>query len=424
MLSYTLWMAIIVVAGTIYALIKRYETRLVLLTSGFLMAFLSLEPFMAFRQFDKSMTNSSLIIAICSAMGFAAVISLTGCDKHLVTLLTRPLKKLGILLLPASMIVTNALATAIPSMGGLAAAVGPTLVPLLIRAGFRPAAAAACVAASMGPAYLNPGLSHNPFISKIANMEVMQFIGAHMTTTLIISGSCILFVSLTCFFMHDYDSKNFGAAMSFDKTETAEEELKPNLIYAIAPLIPIAILVTCSICVPQWKVSVATAMLIGSVYAFAVTRTNPEEAVTRFFNGMGKGYASILGIIIAAGVFAAGLRAAGVVDVLVEYLTHSNEVAKLGGALGPFALALITGSGDAATFAFNEAVTPFAEQFGMTIDSLGYLAMMAGCLGRMGSPLAGGVILISGIAMVSPLETVKRTIPAALIVLVILYFIC
>lgn len=420
-MTYTAWMAVVVVIGTIYALIKRYETRLVLLSAGFLMAILSLEPMLAFKQFDKSMTNSSLIIAICSAMGFAAVISLTGCDKHLVTLLTKPLKKLGILLLPASMIVTSALAAAIPTMGGLSAAVGPTLIPILVRAGFRPAAAAASVAACMGPAYLNPGLSHNPFISKIAGMGVMEYIGAHLNTTLLISGCCILFVTLTCFIFHDYNRDNFGQNTVFDGAAT--EEVKPNLLYAIAPVIPIAILVVGALWFPSMKISVATAMVVGSVYALAVTRTRPDEATKRFFDGMGKGYATILGIIIAAGVFAAGLRAAGVVDLLVDYLTHSQEVAKLGGALGPFALALITGSGDAATFAFNEAVTPFAQQFGMTIDGLGYLAMMAGCLGRMGSPLAGGVILISGIAMVSPFETVKRTIPSAFIVLAILYFV-
>ena len=175
-MTFSTWAALFIFIGTIYALIKRYETRLVLLCSGFLMAFISLEPMVAFKQFDKSMTNASLIIAICSAMGFAAVISLTGCDKHLVVLLTKPLKKLGMMLLPASMCVTSALAAAIPTMGGLAAAVGPTLVPILVRAGFRPAAAAAAVAACMGPAYLNPGLSHNPFIAKIAKLDVMQFI--------------------------------------------------------------------------------------------------------------------------------------------------------------------------------------------------------------------------------------------------------
>ena len=111
--------------------------------------------------------------------------------------------------------------------------------------------------------------------------------------------------------MHDYDPKNIGAAGPFSPQESKDEVFKPNVIYAIAPVIPIAILVVCAIWFPQWKVSVATAMVIGSVYAILVTRTNPETAIKRFFNGMGNGYDTILGIIIAAGVFAAGLRAAG-----------------------------------------------------------------------------------------------------------------
>ncbi len=84
----------------------------------------------------------------------------------------------------------------------------------------------------------------------------------------------------------------------------------------------------------------------------------------------------------------------------------------------------MTGSGDAAAFAFNEAVTPHAAKFGMQIDNLGYLAMMAAGIGRQASPLAGGIILLSGIAAVSPVEVVKRTAPAAVVMLISVYFLC
>ena len=93
----------------------------------------------------------------------------------------------------------------------------------------------------------------------------------------------------------------------------------------------VVLLVVFSLYVPSVKMSVATAMLIGSVYAMAVTRTNPEKVTKEFFNGMGKGYANILGIIIAAGVFAAGLRAAGVVDSFVAFLTQTQGAAKSAG---------------------------------------------------------------------------------------------
>jgi DcuC family C4-dicarboxylate transporter len=420
-MTWTIGFAILVVIATIYALIKRYETRLVLLTAGFAMAIISLQPMVAFKQFDKSMTNSSLIIAICSALGFAAVISLTKCDVHLVSLLIKPLKRLGVFLLPACMVVTSIISTAIPSMAGLSAAVGPTMIPILVRSGFKPAIAAAAVGGCMMPAYLNPGVSHNPFISKLASMDIMSFIGAHATTTVTMGLVSIAVITVTCFLYGDYKSGQAVADAAEDKTDNSID--RPNVFYAVAPLVPVVLLVCASLWAPQLKMSVATAMLIGTVYALAVTRTNPEEATKKFFAGMGNGYAKILGIIIAAGVFAAGLRAAGVIDVFVQYLTHSNEIAKISGAFGPFLLAVLTGSGDAAAFAFNEAVTPHAPTFNMTIDGLGYLAMMAAGIGRQASPLAGGIILLSGIAGVSPVEVVKRTAPAAAVMLATLYFI-
>ncbi len=417
-MSWTVWAAVAVVIATIYALIRRWETRLVLLTSGLVMALISLQPMMAFKQFDKSMTNGSLIIAICSAMGFAAVVSLTKCDVHLVRLLTRPLKKLGLFLLPACMAVTSVIAIAIPSTAGLCASVAPTMVPILVRAGFRPSLAAASVGSCMLPAYLNPGVSHNPFIAKLAGIEVIDFIGAHSMMTLSLGLASIVLITLVCVIYGDYKKEGFG---DFQSETTSALPESPNVFYAIAPLVPVALLLVFAIWIPSVKISVATAMLVGMIYALAVTRSDPQEVTKKFFDGMGKGYANIMGIIIAAGVFAAGLRACGVIDLFVDFLKHSNEIAKIGGSAGPYILGVLTGSGDAAAFAFNEAVTPHAQSFGLTIDGLGYLAMISAGLGRISSPLAGGVILLAGVARVSPVEIVKRTAPAAFVTLIILY---
>ena len=418
-MSWTIWAAVVVVIAAVYGLIKRYETRLVLLVSGLVMALISLQPMMAFKQFDKSMTNGALIIAIRSAMGFAAVISITKCDVHLVRLLTKPLKKLGLFLLPACMAVTSVIATAIPSMAGLCASVAPTMIPILVRAGFRPSLAAAAVGACVMPAYFNPGVSHNPFIAKLAGMEVIDFIGAHGMMTLSLSIASIVLMTVMCLVYGDFKKEGFGEF----KTEGASQlPENANILFALAPLVPVVLLVVFALWVPGVKISVATAMLIGMIYALVVTRSDPQTVTKKFFDGMGKGYANIMGIIIAAGVFAAGLRACGVIDLFVEFLKNSNEIAKIGGSVGPFILGVLTGSGDAAAFAFNEAVTPHAPAFGFTIDGLGYLAMMAAGIGRMASPLAGGIIVLSGIAMVSPMEIVKRTAPCAVVMLAVLYF--
>lgn len=413
-MSLTLLFALFVVIATVWALVKRIETRLVLITGGLAMALFSLKPLVAFEQFDKSMTNSSLIIAICSAMGFAAAVSLTKCDVHLVALLTRPLKRLGVLLLPACMIVTGLCAVAIPSTAGLCAAVGPSMIPILIRAGFKPAISAAAIVCATTPALFNPGVAHNVFVAKLAGMEIMDLIGLFGLPLAGFSLAVVVGLTLVCFLYGDYAKPAAGEPRETKLAENLPERV--NVLYAIAPLVPVALLLGTTL-LTEVKMSVATAMILGTIYALAVTRANPVDVTKKFFDGMGKGYANILGIIIAAGVFAAGLKAAGVIDLLVATLVESNEWARIGGAFGPYVMGVLTGSGDAAAFAFNEAVTPHAAEFGMTIPSLGYLAVVAGSFGRLSSPLCGGLILVAGIAAVEPLEIVKRSAPVMLAML-------
>ena len=82
-MSLTFWAAIVIIALTVVALVKRYETRLVLCIAGLLMCLISLDPMAAYNQFAKSMTTGNLIQSICSAMGFAFLVSYTKCDIHL-----------------------------------------------------------------------------------------------------------------------------------------------------------------------------------------------------------------------------------------------------------------------------------------------------------------------------------------------------
>lgn len=406
-MTLTAWIALAVIIVTVWALIKRYETRLVLIGAGLLLCCISLDPMAALNQFAKSMTNNSLVMAICSSMGFAFAASYTKCDRSLVHYLAAPVRGLGIFLIPVCTVITFFVNIAIPSAAGCAAAVGSTLIPVMLRAGIKPAAAAAAVLAGTIGSYLSPGTSHNPYVAKMANMEVMDFIGFHSTYSLMCGAILVVGVLLVCLVLRD--NKGDANAQVDESKLQKQDDFTPSVLKALVMLVPIAILVCGNLWVPAIKMGVAQAMVIGAICALAVGRCNPQEFSKQFFNGMGKGYADVMGIIIAAGVFAAGLRAAGLIDVCVDALKHANEYARWGGALGPWIMGVITGSGDAATLAFNEAVTPHAEAFGMSIPGLGALAFLTGALGRTMSPLAGVTILVSGIAMVSPIEVIKRT---------------
>lgn len=74
----------IIVCLVIYALIKGYDARVTLIGAGILMACIGGAPMSPLNAFAKSMTNSGLIQAVCSVMGFAMVVRFTGCDKHLI----------------------------------------------------------------------------------------------------------------------------------------------------------------------------------------------------------------------------------------------------------------------------------------------------------------------------------------------------
>lgn len=412
------WLGILIVVLTVVALSKRWETRIVLLASGMLMCCLSLEPMTALNAFAQSMTRGSLITAICTSMGFAMVLTYTKCDQHLVALLARPIKGLGIFLMPVCTAVTILINIVIPSAAGVAAAVGSTLIPVMLRAGIRPEGAAAAVMMGTIGGVLSPGSSHNPYVAKMANMEVMDFIGLHFPYSAMMFAVAILGILAVAVVFKDKSSDSGSRAIDESKKVTLIE--KPNLIYAFIPVLPVLILFLGNTVIPVMKMGVAQAMLLGTIICLFVTRVDPQEFSKSFFNGLGRGYGEILGIIIAAGVFAAGLQATGLVAAFVELLKESNEIARWGGSIGPWMLGVITGSGDASTFAFNEAVTPHATHFGMEVPNLGALAFLAGVLGRTSSPIAGAMVVVSGLAMVNPLEVAKRTIIPCFVAVILL----
>ena len=415
------WLAIAVTILTVYALIKRLETRLVLFTAGFVLCLVSMDPLSALNSFAKSMTNNSLVMAICSSMGFAFIANYTQCDRSLVHYLAAPIRGLGVFLIPICTAVTFFINIAIPSAAGCAAAVGSTLIPVMLRAGIKPAAAAAAVMGGTIGSYLSPGTSHNPFVAEMAGIDVMDFIAFHAMWSILCGVILVVGLLVVCMFLGDHKGEKVGVEAQ------KNDNFKPNPIKAIMPLVPITILVVGNVWLPVIKMGVAQAMVLGAVITllvgFAFDRTNPQEFSKQFFNGMGKGYADVMGIIIAAGVFAAGLRATGLIDTFVDVLKHSNDIARWGGSLGPWIMGTITGSGDAATMAFNEAVTPHAPEFGMEIKALGALAFLTGALGRTMSPIAGAMVVVAGIAMANPMDVAKRTaLPCTVAVFVLALF--
>src|SRR5437899_12386793 len=94
-----------VIAAAVWAIARRVDVRLALLLAAFAMGALAGDISPVVRKFFETLTNEQFVLPICTAMGFAHVLRHSGCDRHLVHLLTRPLRLLRPLLIPGAVLV-------------------------------------------------------------------------------------------------------------------------------------------------------------------------------------------------------------------------------------------------------------------------------------------------------------------------------
>ena len=125
---------LVLVAITVYLLVKGHDARVVLIGAGIIMCAIGGVPMNALDAFAKSMTNAGLIKAVCSVMGFAMVMRFTGCDKHLINAIANVISKVRPLLIPGVVIGTYLVNIALPSAADYQATelVRETLRPLEI----------------------------------------------------------------------------------------------------------------------------------------------------------------------------------------------------------------------------------------------------------------------------------------------------
>ena len=429
MQTFYILVAILGIVAVIYLLIKKVETKTALISVGFVLCVLSLKPLDALTSFTNAMVQPTLIKAICASMGFAFVMKLTKCDQHLVKLLTAPLKNIGFFLIPLAFVLTFFISIAIPSAAGCSAAVGTTLIPLLMASGIRPAMAATAVLTGTMGGILSPGVSHTALISEISSKDIQSIVLAQIPNALTAGVVMLFSLIIMAFVFKDYQK---GKVFEMPNSNHSDEKSiqKANILYALMPLMPLIVLIIGASPLKNYeilawsaKIGVAEAMLLGAIISLVATMTKPDKIFKEFFSGMGSSYANIIGIIIAASVFVAGLKACGVIDLIIEWLKNEQDYVRFGGTFIPFLMASITGSGDAAAMAFNKAVTIHANELGFEQIRLGNAVAMSAVLGRYLSPILGACIIVSALAGVSPLEIVKRSALGAIIGVIIIAFI-
>ena len=418
-----LWIGAIIIIATVVAIAKRQETRLILFLAGTLMAILAGHPMAIIDSFVNTMTSKSFVPVICIVMGFVFVLKITKCDAHLVHALSSSIGRFPRLLIPGAIIVTFLVGIPLTSAAALGAAVGSIVIPTLIANGVRPAMAASAVLAGSWGCMFSPGSAHLPVIAKLADTDIVSVMINHALATVVCLAIVVIGLTLIAAFLKEDGRGSSPAAIT---AATPAEKFKVNYVKAFVPILPLLLLLLASNqigLIPKIFQSVPLCMFIGIAACFAVTLHKPAEISKEFFAGMGDAYGSIIGIIIAASVFTAGMDAIGLTSALTNAMKETQAMANISATFGPFIISVLSGSADATVMAFNTTITPHAEQFGLHVSQLGSQAFLAGVLGRSMSPVAGVAIICAGMAGVHPFELARRNCLPMLVAAVVAMFI-
>ena len=141
------------------------------------------------------MSNPQFVVPICSAMGFAYVCKLTGCDaRPCRAFALRPLRHVRWLMIPGGIAVAFFVNSAIVSQTSTVSVVGPVLIPLLLAAGFSRLTAGALLllGGSMGGELLNPAAVEVTAVKNLTGASANDVIAHLLPYNLLASGTALL----------------------------------------------------------------------------------------------------------------------------------------------------------------------------------------------------------------------------------------
>lgn len=413
-LDITSAVGILVIAIAIIAVLRGVDVRLVMLLAASALGGLAGDFPSIIHKFFSTLASEQYVVPICSAMGFAYVLRESGCDRHLVLLLIRPVRRIRILLIPAAVLVGFIVNIAVISQASTAVAVGTVLIPLMRSAGLSPPVigSALLLGASVGGELLNPGAPELRSVAKQfgCDTRVIQPILAPILAVQ-------LLVATACFWL-------LSRREPCQEAEPINDEEPLRLFRAIVPLLPLAFLLTAGppfqlFHVPdRWlspddnAVSAATrligvSMLLGCILSVVAVPSSLKTVTKSFFEGAGYAMTSIVSIIATANCFGHGVKLLNLTGG-IESLTanYPGSVWPMAGAAS-FAFAWVCGSGMATT----ESLYRFFVQSGWAIPAnlaVGAVVSIAAAAGRTASPAAAVVLLCGSLVGVRSAELLRR----------------
>jgi DcuC family C4-dicarboxylate transporter len=441
----TLLLGAVIIAAAVVAIYRRVDVRLALLLAALALGALGGDPAAIVRTFLRTFADEKFVVPICTAMGFAYVLRHTGCDRHLVHLLVRPLRRVRPLLIPGTVAVGFCVNIPIISQTSTAVALGAVAVPLLLAARLSPVTVGATLllGCSIGGELLNPGA---PELRTV--VEKSEEAARHQSrpSLEIASRDCVehilplAIIALTTatlvFWPLCARAEARGRAAEHllqAPSEAAVTEFAVNPVKAIIPLVPLVLLFLAGpplslVDVPrEWLLDrsqpgareaaqaglfdsrlIGAAMLVGVVAAALVAWRSILTVAGAFFEGAGYGFANIISLIVTASCFGEGVRQIGLADLIGQAIqAHPPLLLPAAGTL-PCGFAVLCGSGMASTQSLFGFFAAPALRLDMDPAHVGAVVSLGAAAGRTMSPVAAVTLMCAALTGTSPFDLARR----------------
>lgn len=388
-----------------------------------------LEAFTFITQSFKTQISGVGLI-IMSVAGFAAYMKHINASAKLAFLANQPLSKIKnkYLILSGTFVVGMALKIVISSYTGLLLLLLACIYPVLISLKIRPITAV-CVLSLIALDYGPKDASSINMADMVGQKENVVGLFLHYQIWVVLAYVGVIALLIPFYFAY-IDKKDEAKGVLNEKREIPQilNPQCPNF-YILLPWLPVILLFSAYFL--TIKLDVITANFLSIAFVFCIEFCRHKNAkklgddIMVILRAMADIFVSVVSIIIAASVFAEGIKALKGIDILTTW------VASLGSnshylAIAVFAsivilsflvyfASMIMGSGIAAFNAFGRLAPDIATKLNIAPITLVLPIEIASCLGRAASPISGGILALAGFAKVSPMDIIKRTTPLLLV---------
>ena len=444
---------IAVIAVVAYCVLKNYYPPIILLLAGLAMlvfaAMLGVDPIDAkksthFIGFDfvQAFTNQmkgrlpGLGLNIMLIAGFSFYMDRIGASKALVKLCVKPLSAIRspYVLLAVTYVVGQFMALFINSAVGLGLLLMASVYPLLVALGVSRASAAAVIGSTccldLGPSSSNA--------MRAADLMQTDVVTYFVHSQIPVAVCVITTVALGHFFVQRWFDRRDAAKLGTEAktTKASDEDLAKAFEgagpahYALLPMLPLVLLIIFSPMVYDGiKLSLQTGILVSLLIAFFVdllTRRRFKDVcqtTSAIFEGMGKVFTSTVALICCAELFALGMNKLGGITALISAAASMESAGvwvMLIIMLTIMVVAtVVTGSGNAAFFAFSPLLPEAAASVGISTAVLVVPVQLSAGLARTMCPIAGVIIAVAGISGLTPFDIIRRTVHVMLLALIV-----